>query len=147
MYRLQVFPLNLPPLRERLEDTEILAEYFLLELNRAENQRKVLTSDALNKIRSYSWPGNVRELRNAIQRAFIMADREITAECFTHVNGGTNQLKKPNMDEIYAGMTITELETKLINKTLTHCNGNKEKSARLLGISVKTLYNKLKSNI
>ncbi|MEQ1557729.1 MAG: sigma-54 dependent transcriptional regulator [Methyloglobulus sp.] len=144
MYRLQVFPLNLPPLRERLEDTEILAEYFLLELNRTENQRKVLTSDALDKIRSYSWPGNVRELRNAIQRAFIMADRDITAECLFNVNGGTSQSKQSNVDEIVPGMTITELENKLINKTLAHCTGNKEKSAQLLGISVKTLYNKLK---
>ncbi len=145
MYRLQVFPLPIPPLRDRLEDTEILAKYFLQELNREENQRKVLTSKALDKIRSYSWPGNVRELRNAIQRAYIMADRDITADILSNLNGGSSQSKPSNAGEITSGMTIAELETKLITKTLAHCGGNKEKSAQMLGISVKTLYNKLKS--
>jgi len=144
LYRLQVFPLHLPPLRERLEDTEILAEFFLQELNRAENQRKILTSDAIDKIRNYSWPGNVRELRNAVQRAFIMADRNITADCFFNVNAATNKADDNATDGILAGMTIAELETRLINKTLVHCGGNKEKSAHMLGVSVKTLYNKLK---
>jgi len=145
LYRLQVFPLQLPPLRDRLDDTELLAEYFLQELNRIENQRKVLTAEALDKIRSYNWPGNVRELKNALHRAFIMAERTITADCFFNVNGASAKASKENAEEIAAGMTISELENKLINKTIAHCGGNKEKSAQMLGISVKTLYNKLKS--
>ncbi len=145
LYRLQVFPLHLPPLRDRLEDTEILAEFFLQELNRAENQRKILTSDAIDKIRSYSWPGNVRELRNAVHRAFIMADRNITADCFFNVASAPIKVDNHDVDEIMPGMTISELENKLITKTLAHFGGNKEKSAQMLGVSVKTLYNKLKS--
>jgi two-component system, NtrC family, response regulator AtoC len=144
MYRLQVFPLYLPPLRERLEDTEILAEYFLQELNRIENQRKLLTSDALDKIRTYTWPGNVRELRNAIQRAFIMTDRNITAACLLNETGAASRSNKINLDEIMPGMTINDIETVLIKKTIIHCNDNKEKAALMLGISLKTLYNKIK---
>ncbi|MBK8814313.1 MAG: sigma-54-dependent Fis family transcriptional regulator [Methylococcaceae bacterium] len=143
-YRLQVFPLHLPPLRIRLEDTVLLADYFLQEFNTLENQSKVMTSEALDKISTYNWPGNVRELKNAIQRAFIMADREITAHFLFDVNGGASQPKKSNLDEIVPGMTINDVETILINKTLDYCDGNKEKSAQMLGISVKTLYNKLK---
>jgi two-component system, NtrC family, response regulator AtoC len=145
MYRLQVFPLYMPPLRERLEDTEILAEHFLQELNRTENQRKLLTSDALDKIRAYSWPGNVRELRNAIQHAFIMADRNITAACLLKGATATSRANKNNNEGIVPGMTINDIETSLIKITLPHCQGNKEKAAHMLGVSLKTLYNKLKT--
>lgn len=144
MYRLQVFPLHLPPLRDRLEDTEILADHFLQELNRAENQRKVLTSDALDKILTYNWPGNVRELRNTIQRAFIMADRNINAACLINGSGATSRSNKVSTEGVMPGITISDLETELIKKTLTHCSGNKDKTAQMLGVSLKTLYNKLK---
>jgi two-component system, NtrC family, response regulator AtoC len=146
LYRLQVFPLHLPPLRDRIEDIDILADFFLQELNRAENQKKVLTSDAMAKLRGYNWPGNVRELKNALHRAFIMADSEISADCFlSYGTGSVVSLGKGSDDEIVAGMKVSDLENKLINKTLIHCGGNKEKAAELLGISLKTLYNKLKA--
>jgi two-component system, NtrC family, response regulator AtoC len=144
MYRLQVFPLHLPPLRDRLEDAVLLADYFLQGFNRVENQSKVLTLGALDKIRANNWPGNVRELKNSIQRAFIMSDSTITADSLIHANGGASLPKRVNSDEIVPGMTINDIEMTLINKTLAHCDGNKEKSAQMLGISVKTLYNKLK---
>lgn len=143
-YRLQVFPLYLPPLRDRIEDIDILADFFLQELNRAEPQKKLLKPDAIAKLRRYDWPGNVRELKNVLHRAFIMADRNITADCFSNLGGEGGSPEKGSDDEIVAGMKVSDLENKLINKTLAHCGGNKEKTAELLGISVKTLYNKLK---
>jgi DNA-binding NtrC family response regulator len=79
-----------------------------------------------------------------VQRAFIMADRNITADCFFNVNATPIKADDKATGGIQAGMTIAELETRLINKTLAHCGGNKEKSAQMLGVSVKTLYNKLK---
>ncbi|MGZ8096110.1 MAG: sigma-54-dependent transcriptional regulator, partial [Methylosarcina sp.] len=81
LYRLQVFPLRLPPLRDRKDDIDILANFFLEDLCRSEKKRKTLTPDAYEKMNSHNWPGNVRELKNALHRAYIMADDEITAEC------------------------------------------------------------------
>jgi len=144
LYRLQVFPLYLPPLRDRMGDIDILADFFLQELNRAENQKKFLTPDALDKLHSYNWPGNVRELKYAIHRAYIMADRTISADHFLENGFSAVCTNTARDDEITAGMKIKDVETKLITKTLAHCKGNKEKTADLLGISVKTLYNKLK---
>jgi len=77
LYRLKVFPIVLPPLRDRGEDVAILAEYFLGDLNRQENTEKRWAPDALAKMSEYSWPGNVRELKNVVQRAYILADDEI----------------------------------------------------------------------
>ena len=74
LYRLNVFPIALPPLREREDDVELLAKHFLAELNRAEGAGKQLTRAALARLRAHAWPGNVRELRNVVQRAFIVAE-------------------------------------------------------------------------
>jgi len=82
LYRLQVFPLQLPPLRERKEDVELLANYFLDEMNQAESADKVLASNAIERLRTYHWAGNVRELKNVVHRAFIMAeDKIIDSDC------------------------------------------------------------------
>jgi two-component system, NtrC family, response regulator AtoC len=147
LYRLQVFPLNLPPLRERLDDVALLAEFFIQELNRLEGQNKRLMPDAITKLHSYNWPGNVRELKNALHRAYIMADDQITADCFLSYGSGSvvNGVAKKQENTIAAGMTINAIENLLIKKTLAYCEGNKEKTAEMLGISVKTLYNKLKA--
>ena len=74
MYRLAVFPIQVPPLRERDGDAELLAEHFLRQLNEAEGTRKIFSRQAITIIRSHRWPGNVRELKNAVQRAYIMSD-------------------------------------------------------------------------
>lgn len=81
LYRLQVFPLYLPPLRERGADIEQLVNHFLPEMNRTEGVHKTLSPEALTRLRSYPWPGNVRELRNSIHRAFIMADEVVDERC------------------------------------------------------------------
>jgi two-component system, NtrC family, response regulator HydG len=149
LYRLRVFPIHLPPLRERPGDIDILAEYFLSQLNRAEGTQKRFNRSALDGLRAYAWPGNVRELSNAVHTAFILADDEIGAPCLppslrdglarpeTH-NGGP-------VLELRVGTSIDEAERRLILATLAACEGNKERAAHVLGISLKTLYNRLKS--
>ena len=77
-FRLNVFPIHLPPLRERQDDVALLADHFLAELNRAEKTRKRFSTATLDRLREYAWPGNVRELHNVVQRAFIIADAEIS---------------------------------------------------------------------
>ncbi|WP_026223414.1 sigma-54-dependent transcriptional regulator [Methylosarcina fibrata] len=145
LYRLQVFPLCLPPLRDRKGDVDILASFFLEDLCRSEKKKKTLTPDAYEKMNSYHWPGNVRELKNALHRAYIMADDEITAECILDACPLPVGAKSKRGREITAGMTISEMENRLIDVTLEYCSGNKEAAAEMLGISVKTLYNKLKA--
>src|SRR5215207_2976904 len=78
LYRLQVFPVTLPPLRERGEDVQMLADYFLAQLNERQGTRKFFTPDTLERLHSHPWPGNVRELKNVVHRAFIMAEHEIS---------------------------------------------------------------------
>jgi DNA-binding NtrC family response regulator len=139
MYRLAVFPIALPALRERDGDAELLAEHFLQQLNAAEETAKRFSRQAVMTIRTHRWPGNVRELRNAVQRAFIMADDQIDMDfaglaCEEPV--GTC-LKLP------IGVPLAELERQMIYATLDHCDGNKRRCAQMLGISLKTLYNRL----
>jgi len=143
LYRLQVFPLYVPPLRERVDDIEPLANHFLAEMNRAESTNKALTPPALARIHSYHWPGNVRELKNTLHRAFIMADDVIDEHCLPQELGPA-QLGTGGGEHIRVGMKIEEAERRLILATLEHCGGNKEKSAEMLGVSVKTLYNRLR---
>ncbi|MGH8653539.1 MAG: sigma-54-dependent transcriptional regulator [Gammaproteobacteria bacterium] len=142
-YRLQVFPLYVPPLRERVDDIEPLANHFLAEMNRTESTNKTLTRPAQARIHSYHWPGNVRELKNTLHRAFIMADDVIDEHCLPQELGPA-QLGPASGEHIRVGMKIEEAERRLILATLEHCGGNKEKSAEMLGVSVKTLYNRLR---
>jgi two-component system response regulator PilR (NtrC family) len=139
LYRLAVFPIALPALCEREGDAELLAEHFLQHLNAAEGTDKHYSRQAIITIRSHRWPGNVRELRNAVQRAFIMADDEIDMDfaglaCAEPVGAC---LKLP------IGLPLAELERQMIYATLDHCDGNKRRCAQVLGISLKTLYNRL----
>ncbi|MCC7326137.1 MAG: sigma-54-dependent Fis family transcriptional regulator [Burkholderiales bacterium] len=139
MYRLAVFPIALPPLRERDGDAELLAELFLREMNEAEGTAKVFSRQAVATIRTHRWPGNVRELRNAVQRAFILADYELEMD-FACVDGA---LPCGGSLQIPAGTSLAEIERRVIFATLDHCDGNKRRCAQTLGISLKTLYNRL----
>jgi DNA-binding NtrC family response regulator len=143
LYRLQVFPLQLPPLRERAEDIDLLADHFLDQLNQAEGTTKVFSLAALEVLKAYNWPGNVRELRNVIQRAFIMATDVIDV---THLplDVGTAKQDTGPFIQVRVGSTVAEVEKRLILATLKECNGTKEKAAEILGISLKTLYNRLR---
>jgi DNA-binding NtrC family response regulator len=148
-YRLHVFPITVPPLREREGDIELLAEHFLAERNREANTQKKWTQPALERLCEHSWPGNVRELRNIVQRAFILADGDLGPEVLSSLvaapakSGVTAQGAKGLVVPIEVGSTLDDSERRLILATLDHCKGNKNETARLLGISLKTLYNRL----
>jgi DNA-binding NtrC family response regulator len=139
-YRLNVFPIDLPPLRERGDDVELLAENFLAALNVAEGTNKRFTRACLDRLHRHTWPGNVRELQNVIRRAFILAEDDV----------GVDSLPLAVTEEIATsslmtrvGTPIAEMERRLILATLEQCDGNKKKAADVLKISLKTLYNRL----
>ena len=140
-FRLNVFPIQLPPLREREEDIALLAEHFLAELNKQEGKKKRFLPKALDRLRAYSWPGNVRELKNAVQRIFIVADVEIGLESLPPEIVEPRVVPEGTMTGV--GMTLEEAEKRVILATVAELEGNKRKAAEILGISLKTLYNKL----
>ncbi len=142
-FRLMVLPIVVPPLRDRRDDIPLLANHFLALLNDQQNARKRFTPEALEHLTSHSWPGNVRELRNTVQRAFILADEAIAPEhleWFDQVSAvhGSDGLN------LRVGTSIDDAERRLILATLDHFEGDKPRTAEALGISLKTLYNRLK---
>jgi DNA-binding NtrC family response regulator len=144
LYRIQVFPLHMPPLRERNGDIELLARHFLEQYNRQENQGKRLSDAAIDALRRYSWPGNLRELKNVVQRSCIMAETCIEPDDLpAHITSPDDDGPEQNWS-VPVGSSLAEIERKLILATLDHCGGRKEKAARILGICPKTLYNRLR---
>ena len=144
MYRLAVFPVRVPPLRERGNDIEMLAHHFLQMLNEKDNTQKTFSRTSIEVMRSYSWPGNVRELKNVVHRAFILAaDTLDIEECISDLSA-----KKPTVHEGYlnffVGTPLADAQKEIILATLKHYSGNKRLTAEALGISLKTLYNRLK---
>ncbi len=144
-FRLAVFPIDIPALRDRKEDIPLLANAFLEQLNDENGTAFNWNNDQLKELQSYDWPGNVRELRHAIHRAFIMSDPQTSditlpdnlESPFSKVNSQTND------KQVSAGQTIEEVEKELIHATLDKVQGNKTLAAQMLGISTKTLYNRL----
>jgi two-component system response regulator AtoC len=139
-YRLNVFPIHLPPLRERGDDIELLADKVLADLNREAGTTKHFTRACLDRLHRHSWPGNVRELQNVVRRAFILAEGDV----------GVDSLPLAVNEELSAtslvtrvGTPIAEVERRLILATLEHCAGDKKKTAEILQVSLKTLYNRL----
>ncbi len=143
-YRLEVFPLQLPALRDRREDIEILTNHFLTEMNKTEGTAKVFLPDAIEVLRAYRWPGNVRELRNVVQRSYIMAEDETIDSRDLPQNLGSQPPDSGPYVNVAVGATIADVERRLIFATLDQCGGTKEKAAEMLGISLKTLYNRLR---
>jgi DNA-binding NtrC family response regulator len=139
MYRLNVFPISLPPLRDRREDVDLLAEHFLGLLNKEHDTQKDFTRPALNRLKSHSWPGNVRELKNLVHRAFILADEHIGLDSLPL---GVQESAGSSLN-VKVGTSLGEAERRLILATLEDCEGDKKKAAEVLGISLKTLYNRL----
>jgi DNA-binding NtrC family response regulator len=139
MYRLAVFPIVLPALRDREGDAELLAEHFLGELNDKEGTSKPFSRQSIATIRAHRWPGNVRELKNAVQRAFILADDEVELD----FAGLECAAPSGNCLRIPIGTPLAEIERKAIYATLDLCEGNKRRCASMLGVSLKTLYNRL----
>ena len=143
LYRLAVFPIKLPPLRERGDDITILARHLLNELNAAAGVTKVLTESALEKLRRHPWPGNVRELKNCIQRAFILADLAVGEEHLVTLPRQEVPAFSGDRLQFAIGTSLTDMERQTIFATLDHCSGNKRRTAEILGVSLKTLYNRL----
>jgi DNA-binding NtrC family response regulator len=147
LYRLQVFPLHLPPLREREADVKLIAEQFLKDLNQAEDTAKFFLPEAQDLLMDWHWPGNVRELRNVVQRAYIMADDAINTACLPLDSGkARNKSNGGPFLQVRVGSTVAEVERTLTLATLQQCGGVKEKAAQMLGVSLKTLYNRLRED-
>jgi two-component system response regulator AtoC len=144
LYRLQVFPLYVPPLREHSDDIELLAAHFLADLNKRGNTGKAFTPAAIDRLRRYHWPGNVRELSNAVHRAFIMTD----GDWITQVGLAPEPTLSADFNgrsfQVGVGDRIDAVEKRLILATVQHTH-TKEAAAEILGISVKTLYNRLRA--
>ncbi|MEW6129052.1 MAG: sigma 54-interacting transcriptional regulator [Acidobacteriota bacterium] len=145
-YRLNVYPIKLPALRERREDIPLLAIHFL-EIYRKRSNKNItgITEKALSRLRRYDWHGNVRELENAIERAVIIAQGNmITVDDLPDaVRGAESEADAKQTLEIEVGTTVDEAEKRLILETLTFNNGDRTRTAQMLGIGRKTLYRKL----
>jgi transcriptional regulator with PAS, ATPase and Fis domain len=142
-FRLNVVPLELPALHERCEDIEVLAKHFFVHFAQAHGlESPTFSRQALRSLRSYKWPGNVRELRNLCERlSILLAGRVIEPENLPHefalqkdISTTAIEFKLPE-----AGVQLDELEANIIHQALARTNGNRSKSARLLGISRDTL--------
>ncbi|MDM0009522.1 sigma-54 dependent transcriptional regulator [Variovorax sp. J22G73] len=175
LYRLNVFPIALPPLRERGDDTALIAVDFLREMGRQEGEAKHLSAPALARLAGWRWPGNVRELRNVLQRAWVMATgAEIDEEWLPatvpvqgqgqgHAQGGApaafavampgaegpDSARTPftagaNQLVVELGTQLADVERQIILATYERCGRHRERTATLLGISMKTLYNRLR---
>ncbi len=140
-YRLNVIPLRIPPLRERKKDIELLARHFLdLSCNENGLAKRVLHPQALQKLMSWNWPGNVRELKNVIERSVLLTGSQELREHEVLIE---NYQASNNESGLAVGMTVSQVERHLIFKTLEHTGQNRTQAAKLLGISVRTLRNKL----
>jgi two-component system response regulator AtoC len=152
LYRLNVFPIHMPPLRERRDDIVLLATHFLDEISRREGLVKRFSRDAVGHLASYRWPGNVRELRNIVQRAYVMAG-ESTVVVDACLPDDAQPFEARAADaatpvlQVEVGTPLAEVERRLMLATLEHYGGRKEPAAAALGVSLKTLYNRLKGYV
>jgi two-component system, NtrC family, response regulator AtoC len=142
LYRLNVFPIELPPLRMRGDDAALLAEHFLERVNSREGSTKRFTAHALARVKVLSWPGNVRELANAVERAAILADQIIDAEMLPWPES-RELIARHSVLQVPVGTSLESIERSAILATLESLGGNKRRTAHVLGISLKTLYSRL----
>jgi two-component system, response regulator FlrC len=148
-YRLNVIRLTIPPLRERVGDIPLLADFFCKRYSREFGKEDIRCGEeALQRLCSYQWPGNVRELENSIQRAVALSlGSEIGVEDFPMASSPPDaravQAGTPALDHADGGTTMREMERLLISSTLEKTGGNRTRAAKLLGISLRTLRNKL----
>jgi DNA-binding NtrC family response regulator len=143
-YRLNVFPITLPPLRDRGTDIDLLADHFLGQINREEGSGKKFSVPSRKRMAAYHWPGNVRELKNMIRRAYILADDEIEMDALPATSVPPAMAgNSSGSDSMQVGMSLADIERHFILATLEHFGGDKRKAAEVLGISLKTIYNRL----
>jgi DNA-binding NtrC family response regulator len=147
-FRLNVFHINLPPLRDHKEDIPLLVEHILRDLNVKHGKHvRGVGAEVMDIFMSHTWPGNIRELRNVLERASIMCEKELITRASLPGEFGKSQAKGPSdlsAIKFPAGTTVDAMERELILQTLHATGNNKTRAAELLGISLKTLHNKLK---
>jgi len=143
LYRLAVFPLRAPALREREGDIELLAHHFLAQFNAAENTQKTFSRRSLETLVNYGWPGNVRELKNTIHRAFILADRIVEVANPNIASRPKRPTLRDGALRVWIGTPLADAQREIILATLDHFGGDKKRTAHALGVSLKTLYNRL----
>src|SRR6266581_1245864 len=147
-FRLNVFHIHLPPLREHKEDIPLLVEYILRDINSKHGRHvRGIGAEVLDIFMSHTWPGNVRELRNVLERSAIMCDRDLISR--THLPGEFGRTPAKSSGDLSnirfpVGTTVDAVERELILQTLQATGNNKTRAAELLAISLKTLHNKLK---
>lgn len=144
LYRLAVFPVMVPPLRERKSDIAYLAQKFLDELNAQEKGNKVFSPASIARLQQYNWPGNIRELKNTVTRAYILAEgEEIDMAPMRPFFRDTTPVRHQGALRIPVGTSLAAAEGSLILATLDHYGGDRKKAAAALGISTRTLSNRL----
>ncbi|WP_205746088.1 MULTISPECIES: sigma-54-dependent transcriptional regulator [Dyella] len=140
-YRLMDFPIHMPPLRERVGDIALLAAHFLRQLNQRYAAHLQFAPGTLESLERYAWPGNVRELRHRIQRAFVLAEDVVDLSLLPPPPGSPGRDSGALNMEV--GMTLEQVERRMLMTTLAHYGYDKVRAAQVLGISTKTIYNKL----
>jgi transcriptional regulator with PAS, ATPase and Fis domain len=145
-FRLNVVQITMPPLRDHLGDLEPLSQALIEELNRKHNTRvKAVDGTLLEAFRRHSWPGNIRELRNTLERMMVLSTSEVLRSADLPGDFGKAATTAMGDDlHLRPGMTVGEAERRLIFETLAFTSNNKTRAAEMLGISLKTLHNKLK---
>jgi len=141
-YRINVLRIDVPGLSERSEDISVLAQHWAENYSKKTGSpTKRLSAEALESLKSYSWPGNVRELENLLERASAFSDsNELGAGDFT-LSGNSEQ---PSSSSSLAGRSFDQLERQALIDTLKHCDGSRNQAAEMLGVSLKSVYNKIK---
>jgi transcriptional regulator with PAS, ATPase and Fis domain len=143
-YRLNVFSISLPPLRDRLGDIPVLTEALIGQFNAKHGKNvKGVSDKVLKMLSTHNWPGNVRELRNVLERSVIVCDKDLIEERHLPVLEQREVAPSANSVAIPVGTTVAEAEKRLIYKTLEFTENNKTRAAEILGVSLKTLHNKL----
>ncbi len=142
-YRIAEFPLHLPALWQRADDVPMLAQMFLDRLNARYGDEKFFSERAIHSLKGHHWPGNVRELRNVVQRAYILADAKRIEVQIDNPQTAAPSGETPGSLTFAIGTRLDEIEKQVLLRTLEHCNNNKVLAADILGLSVKTIYNRL----
>jgi DNA-binding NtrC family response regulator len=141
-YRLSVFPITLPPLRDRRSDIPLLVDHFLGKVDQADAGGR-FSERALQRLVDYDWPGNVRELQHVVQRATILSDADSGELELPLKFESPYADQAPGPQGLQVGRSIKDMERELIMRTLAHFDGDKKATADTLGISLNTLYNRL----
>jgi len=144
-YRINVIPLALPPLRQRKEDIELLSHYFMEKYCRLNHKKNVEIDDAaMDVLLNHAWEGNVRELENTMERAVLIGSSQHISVQDLLLDDSEKRPESPDTMRVRAGRTVRDMEKELIVRTLEDVNDNRTQAAELLGISIRTLRNKLR---